>query len=74
MEVPHAIGAEGLAVELISPVPGIDADAAHGDDFHAVFRPEAQAEGLSLEHHAAEGAFGVLQCKIMVTGGIELIV
>ena len=74
VEVPHAIRAEGLAVELVGPVPGVDADAAHGDDFHAVFRPEAEAEGLSFKHHAAEGAFGVLQCKIMVAGGIELIV
>ena len=74
VKVPHPVGAQGIAVELIGPVPREDADPAHGQDLHAVLRPEPEAQGLSLEHDAPQGPLCVLQRKIVVPGGIQLIV
>ena len=42
MQIAHPIGHQTGAVELIGTIPGIDADAAGGDDLHTVFRAKAQ--------------------------------
>ena len=74
MEVTHPVGAQGVAVELVGPVPGIYGDPPQGYDLHAVLRAEPQAQGLSPEHDAADGPLRVLQRKIVVAGGVELVV
>ena len=74
MEVPYPVGTEGIAVELVGPVPGEDGDPPLGDDLHAVLRPKSEAQGLSLEHDAADGPLLVLQREVVVARGVELIV
>ena len=74
VEISYPIGAESVAVELVGSVPGIDADPSHSDDLHPVLRPEPEPEGLSLKHNTPDSPFPVLQGKVVVTGGIELVV
>ena len=65
-QVSRSLRGQGVAVELVSTVPGEHRDPAPGDDLHTVFRPEPQAGCLSPEHDAPQGAVSVLQCKIMM--------
>ena len=74
MEIAHPLGTERLAIELVGPVPGENADPARSDHLHAVFRTEPEALRLPLEHHAADGPLRVLQGKIVMPGRVELIV
>ena len=75
IQIAHAVGLQGGAVELIRAVPREHAHPPHGDDLHAVLGLEAQPAGLGLKEDAANGAVLVLQRKIVVpAGGIELVV
>ena len=74
VQVAHAVRHHVLAIELIHTIAGKDGNPSESDDLHAVFRAETQTEGVALEHDAADGTVGVLQGKIVVTGGIELII
>ena len=74
VQVAHAVGREGVAVELIRPVARKHAHAPRGDDLHAVFRSEAQPQRGIFEHHAAQRAALVLERKIMVPRGINFVV
>ncbi len=59
-QIPRPLGGQGIAVELVGPVPGEDGDPPLGDGLHAVFRAEPEAGGLSPEHHAAQSTLRVL--------------
>ena len=74
VQVAHALRAELRAVELIRAIAREYADAAKGDDLHAVFRAEAELCRHAAEHHAPERAPLVLEREVMVPGGIELVV
>ena len=74
LQVSGPVGDQAGAVELIGPVPGIDRDPAHGEDRHAVLGLEAQGPGAALEQDALQGALGVLQRKVVMARGIELVV
>ena len=73
-QIPRPLGSQGIAVELVGPVPGKDRDPAGGHCLHAVLRPEPEAGGLSAEHDAPEGSLAVLQGEVVVAGGIDLVV
>ena len=73
-QIAHAVGGQAVTVELILAVPGVDADAAAGDDLHAVAGPELQMLGCAPEHDAAQNARFVLQGKVVVAGGVDLVV
>ena len=74
VQVTHALDAELRTVELVRAVAREHADAAKGDDLHAVFRAEAELSRHAAEHHAFERAPLVLEREVMVPGGIELVV
>ena len=74
IQVAHAVGGQTAAIQLIRAVPRVDADAAGGDDLHPVLRLEPQLHGRALEHHAPQSALAVLQRKIVVAGGVYLVV
>ncbi|MPM76559.1 hypothetical protein SDC9_123558 [bioreactor metagenome] len=73
-QIAHAIRRQSAAIELIGSVPGEDRDSAPGDGLHAVFRPEPQPLGLRPEHNAPQRPIPVLQRKIVVPGGIDLVI
>ena len=60
IEVPHALGPQVADIELIGPVPGIDAHPPEGRDAHAALGAKAQLHRAALEHDAADGALAVL--------------
>ena len=74
IEVTDTVHGHGGAVELISAVPGKYGNLTHGDNLHAVLRPEAQPQGIALEHDALQSRGLILQGKIVMPGGIELVV
>ena len=74
VQVAYAVHGHGGAVQLIRPVSGIDRDLAHGNDLHAVVRPEAQTHGIALEHDALQCRPFVFQRKIVVSRGVDLII
>lgn len=73
-QVAGALGRQAGAVQLVGAVAGIDANTAGGDDLHTVFRAEAQARGAAPEHNALQTALAVLQRKVVMAGGVYLIV
>ena len=73
-QIPGPVGEQAGAVELIGPVAGIEADPAHGKDLHPVLRTEAEGGRAAPEQDAADRGFGILEGKIVVTGGVQLIV
>ena len=74
IEVADALGRQPFAVELIGPVPGEDRDPPCGQHLHAVLRPKPQRRGRPPEHDAPDGAPGILQRKIVMSRGIDLVV
>ena len=74
IQVAHAVGGQAIAIQLVRAVPRVDADAAGGNDLHAVFRLEPQLHGRALEHHAPQRALAVLQRKVVVSGRVHLVV
>ena len=73
-QVAGALGRQAGTVQLVRAVAGIDADTAGGDDLHTVFRAEAQARGAAPEHNTLQTALTVLQRKVVMAGGVYLIV
>ena len=74
IEVTHAVHGHGGAVQLVSAVSGKHGNLAHSDDLHAVFRPEPEPHGISLEHDALQRAAFILQREVMVARGVHLVV
>ena len=74
VEVPHPLGDEGGALELIGAVPDEEGHLPQGDDLHAVRRLKAQARRPPPEEDAPDGPFRVLQGEVVVPGGVELVV
>ena len=74
IQIAHAVDRQGHAVQLIGSVSGVHGDLAHGDDLHAVFRPEPEPHGIALEHNTAQGTGLVLQSKIVVAGRVLFVV
>ena len=60
VQIADAIQRHGGAVKLVSTVPGVYGNAAHGNDLHAVLRTETQAHGIALEDHALQRAAFIL--------------
>ena len=74
VKITNTVHGHGSTVKLIGAVSRKDGNLAHGNDFHAIFRAEPQAHGISFEHNALQSAGFVLQGEIMVSGGIEFVV
>ena len=74
LQIADALRHDAGAIQLIGSVAQIYGNAAEHRNAHAVFRPEAQSGGAALEHDAAQAALAVLQRKIVVPGGIDLVV
>ena len=74
VKIADSVHGHGGTVKLIGAISGKHGDFAHGNNFHAVFRPEPQPQGIALEHDAAQCAFRVLHREIMMPGRIYLIV
>ena len=74
VQVPRSLRGQADAVQLILPVPWEHGDPPGGDDLHPVLRAEAQGGGVPPEHDAPQCPLAVLQRKIVVPGGIHLIV
>ena len=74
MKITDTVHGHGGAIKLIGTVSGKHRNLAHGNDFHAVFRSEPKPHGIALKHDASQRAVGVFQSKVMMTGGILLIV
>ena len=73
-QVPRTLWGEADAVHLVLPVPGKDGYPPGGDDLHPVLRTETQGGSIPPEHHAPQGPLPVFQGKVVVAGGIHLIV
>ena len=74
VQITDTVRHQTSAVKLIRSVPRIGADFTESHNLHAVFRAEAEIFGRTGKQHTAQGTLAVLQCKIMMTGGIDLIV
>ena len=74
VQIAHTVGRQVAAIELVCAVARKDGDAAEGNDLHAVFRPEAQAHRAGAKHDAAERTGLVLEGKVVVPRGIDLVV
>ena len=74
IEVTHTVHGHGSDIQLVCAVPGENRYLTHGDNLHTVLRPEPEPHGISLEHDAFQGAALVLQGKVMMAGGIHLVV
>ena len=74
VQLPHPVGGELAAVELILAVPGEHGHPAEGHHLHAVLRPEPEAGGLPAEHDAPDGPLRVLEGEVVVAGGVALVV
>ena len=74
VKVPRPLRGQADAVELVLPIPGKNGHPPGGDDLHPVLRAEAQGGGVPPEHDAPQCPLAVLQRKIVVPGGIHLIV
>ena len=74
MQVSHPFRGHTGAIKLIDPVSGIDCDASKGDHLHPVLRNELQPGGRAPKHHAFQAAARILHGKVMMAGGIALIV
>ena len=73
-QIPRPLRGQGIAVELVGPVPGEDGDPPLGNGLHAVFRAEPEAGGLPPEHDAPQGPLRVLEGEVVVPGGIHFII
>ena len=74
VQIPNAVHSHGGTVQLIGTVSGEHRNLTHGNDLHAVFRPESEPHGIALEQDTPEGSGLIFQRKVMMAGGIELIV
>ena len=66
LQIPCAFRHQGIAVQLIRPVPGIDGNPAKGGDAHPALRTKAKPGSAAFEHNTAQAALAVLQGEIVV--------
>ena len=74
IHIPNAVHGHGSTVKLIGAVSWKDGNLAHGNDLHAISRTKPQADGIALEDNTFQCTGFILQCKIVVTGRIQLVV
>ena len=74
LQIAGPLGHQLGAVELIRPVAHEHGDAPPRRHPHAALRTEAEPGGAAFEHHAAQAALTVLERKIVVPGGVDLVV
>ena len=74
LEVPNPIRNNRGAIELICAITGIDPETAAYKHSHPVLWPESKLYCAAAEHHALQTALLVLQRKVMMTGGVDLVI
>ena len=74
LKIPDTVRNNRRTVQLIRAVSGIDPQTAAGKNPHPVFRLKAEPGRTAAEHHALEAALLIFQGKVMMAGGINLIV
>ena len=71
---------DGLAMEYLAEqhpdwsITGIDPETAADKYPHPILRPEPKLYCAAAEHHALQTALLVFQRKVMMTGGVDLVI
>ena len=73
-KVTGSVRRHALSIKLIRAVPREYRHTSGGNDLHPVCRCKAQTGGAGTEHHTAQCCAGILQGKIMMARGIDLII
>ncbi|MPM90439.1 hypothetical protein SDC9_137560 [bioreactor metagenome] len=73
-QIANPVRRQAAAVELIGPVSWEDGNPPLGNGLHAVFRTKPQPLGLGPKHDAPQRAVLILQRKIVVSRGVDLVV